>query len=154
MEEKRPTLLADEDFAESEGCHALAPYYFSSRRIAEALCAEAITEETMKAIAGKVAKEVSGAVFDAISDFLWDGGIENNMHLMADNLVDDALEAVVSGNKVLASRIALRTYDPYGVRAAIAKLVPDEVLQARIADLEKEVERLTEMLERANRRYA
>lgn len=141
----KPIGLTPEDFAASEKYNGdIAPWYFASNRIAKALCAEAITEETMKALAENVAKEVSGAIFDAVSDFLWSGSFEDNMGLMADQLVDDVLEAVVSGNEVLARRIALKKYDQHGVRAAIARLIPDEVLQARIADLEREVAELKE----------
>lgn len=141
MSGERDPVITEADIEKSSP-DGLGPEYFAAGRVAERLVADVLSQETLDRLAKDVAKKVSDEVFNQISAFLWDGGIEHNMQLSATHMVKDVLEAVVSGNKVLASRIALQKYDQHGVRAAIAKLIPDEVLQARIADLEKEVEQL------------
>ena len=128
------------------GDGVLGPEYWASERAADELVRMVLPQEALDAIAKEAAKAVSEAVFGRISEFLWDGVLEHNMQLKAYQMVGDVIEAIISGNKALAQRYALDRFDQFGVRKAIAELIPDEVAQKRISDLEEEIVMLREQL--------
>lgn len=138
-------MITEEDMTKSAG-GVLGPEYWAARREAEALVAQVLPQELLNEISSRVAKEVSEAVFESISSYLWDGCLEHNMQLKAHHMVGDVISAILSGNKALARTVAIERFDQFGVRKAIAELIPDEVAKARIADLEKEVARLNDQL--------
>jgi hypothetical protein len=63
-------------------------------------------------------------------------------------MVDDTVRALLGGNEWALKRYALGARHDHGaIRAAVAKHIPAELQDARIADLEAEVDRLRKDLE-------
>jgi tRNA U38,U39,U40 pseudouridine synthase TruA len=65
------------------------------------------------------------------------------------HMVDEIVRAILSGNRHVISRYALGSrYDCEEVRKAVASHIPQEIMTARIVDLEGENERLKDALQR------
>lgn len=118
----------------------LGPAYFEARPIVERLMAN-FEAEHFKPIVDACVKEFQDRMWDSVRDHLLND-TEMNIHGHVYRMVDDCVAAILSGERWAIERYALGSYNQEKVRAAIAKHIPQELQDARIADLEKEVERL------------
>lgn len=84
---------------------------------------------------------------------LWSDA-EMNLQGKSWRMVDEIVRGILSGEKWLIERYALGDrYDCDKIREAVARHIPREIMQARIADLEAENERLRKDLGFARGRY-
>ena len=149
--------MAEEDFmtdAELQEKHpVLGPDYFRARALAEGVVAR-IEVEHMEALR-KIAKELT----DEIQDRIWSSVVG---HLLSDteyNLqgeirrrIENAVSALLSGEKWALNRYVLDgrytgSISAEKLRETVAKHIPEELQSTRIAELEKEVQRLRTDLE-------
>lgn len=123
----------------------LGPHYFAAADIARKFM-EQFEAEHFEPLAKKFADEFYTKALDALQVFLL-GNTEANIQGYIWRGVDESVKALLSGQKWAIERYALGDrYNCDEIRAAVAKHVPVELQNARIADLEKEVERLKESL--------
>lgn len=143
---------ADVDKA-ANGFETLGPAYFAARRAAEALMANADTSP-FQDVAKKAADDVRGQVYDYIEHYIL-SDLECNIQGHVTRMVDDTVCALLTGQAWAMDRYPYYAYSRgEEVRAAVAKHGGEKLLMARIADLEKEIERLRESLRWAQeRRY-
>ena len=138
-------FLTDADIAEGTEHLTLGPAYFAARRVC-ASAIEAFEAEHMAPIVKKLTDEVTDKLWDVVRDHLW-SDTEYNLQGQMWRMVDDCVKALLSGEEWAVRKFALgERYDCEKVRAAVAKHIPVELQDARIADLEKEVARLQESL--------
>lgn len=143
--------ITDGDVAKTAGYKVLGPAYFAARRLAERVMAGA-EPEPFKEIAKKAAELVREELYDYVETHLL-SDVECNIQGHVRRLVENTVEALLTGQEW-----AIRQY-PHNehqrgeqIRAAVAKHGGEPLLMARIADLEKENERLRESLRWAHER--
>ena len=140
-------ILTDKDFAYAEKYPGLGPHYWPSQRIVEAAL-KLLTSDAAKVIAERVATEIYQQIVDATQDALWQDA-QMNLQSKMWHMVDEIVRAILSGNRDVINRYALENrYDCEAVRKAVAGHIPQEIMTARIADLEYENERLKDALQR------
>lgn len=140
-------ILTDKDFAYAAKYPGLGPHYWPAQRIVEAAL-KPLTSDDAKVIAERVATEIYQQIVDATQDALWQDA-EMNLQNKMWHMVDEVVRAILSGNSDLISRYAIgNRYDCEAVRKAVASHIPQEIMVARIADLEYENERLKDALQR------
>jgi hypothetical protein len=85
-------------------------------------------------------------VYEYAEDWMRDD-MENNLRLYMSDMVERTVKALLTGEEWAMRQYPLSQYhDGEKIREAVAKHGGDVLLMARIADLEKEVARLTESL--------
>jgi hypothetical protein len=138
-------VFTDEDLQKAETHPTLGPAYFAARRMAEALMAG--TESSpFNAVVKKCVDEIQTAVYEYAEDWMRDD-MENNLRLYMSDMVERTVKALLTGEEWAMRQYPLSQYhDGEKIREAVAKHGGDVLLMARIADLEKEVARLTESL--------
>ncbi len=125
----------------AEADSPLGPYYHPAQKLAEEVCAN-LDPEAFKEIIKKCSDDLYEKLLDTTQNYLRENA-ESNLQSETWRFVDDAVQALLTGEEWALRRYAVGDrYDAIKVRAAIAKHVPAELQNARIADLEKEVERL------------
>lgn len=130
--------MEDEDFKSAESAPTLGPAYFASRRIADRFMAN-FTAEHFKPLIDEFVKEFMTHIYDDICTHLI-GDTESNLQSKMWHMVDDTVKALLTGQRWALERYALgSTYDHGAVRAAVAAVIPEELQNARIKDLETEV---------------
>lgn len=131
---------------EGEEHPALGPHYFSARAAADEFMAM-FEPEHFGPLVKRFADEFYSKALEHFENFLL-SDTESNLQGAIWRGIDDSVEALLSGEKWALERYAIniRSHSGDEIRAAIAKLIPAEIQNARIADLEKEVARLTEQL--------
>lgn len=143
--------IEDEDVKAAEKYETLGPAYYAARRVAEivmrgsdTLPFEDVAEECRDLIYRKV--------YDTIeTHMLCD--LEINIQGHITRMVDDTMQALLTGQPWAMERYPYHAYNRgEEVRAAVAKHGGEPLLMKRIADLEKEVERLRDSLRRAYER--
>jgi hypothetical protein len=78
--------------------------------------------------------------------------VESNLHTTIWHQIDESVQAILGGRQWALNKYMLgERYDCDKVREAVAKVVPKELQDARVADLEAEIVRLKEALEWARR---
>lgn len=144
MTEENP-ITAD-DVASAATYTALGPAYFAARRFAEKLFDDSEQFNKFEDVAKEAAKKVADHIRDAIAEFIaCDAEYGVHQHIWRE--VDQIVRAILSGEKWAVERYALGgKYDFGKIRAAVAKHIPREVMDARIGDLEAEVKTLSERL--------
>jgi hypothetical protein len=139
-------ILTDKDFEHGAKHPGLGPHYSAAQRIVDAAL-KPLTNDEAKVIAERVANQIYQQILDVTQDALWqDAGmnLQSKMWLT----VDEIVRAILSGNREVMSRYALgHRYDCEEVRKAVARHIPQEVMLARIGDLEADNKRLSEALE-------
>ncbi len=120
----------------------LGPAYFEARNIVEKHM-EAFQAEHFKPLLDEFSKQFSDKLWADVHDSLL-SDTEMNLQGSMYRMVDDCIAALLAGDEWAIKRYALGEYRQEPVRAAIAKHIPKEIQDARIADLEKEVARLKE----------
>ncbi|WP_372570396.1 hypothetical protein [Ruegeria jejuensis] len=103
-------------------------------------------EKLAKAVMKPLMDEIQSQVWDAFRDYLFCDTEYNAAGVMRD-MVENSVKALIGGEKWANRKyISPEGYRTEEVRKTLAKLYADEIKDARIADLEKEVEQLNERL--------
>lgn len=129
----------------------LGPNYFAGRKIAEAFMAQ-FQAEHFKPLIDKFTEQFQEAMWEQVRDYL----LENTEHGLQETIwrqVDRSVEGLLAGAGWAHQKYALgKRYDCDKIRAAIAKHIPVEIQEARIADLEAELVETKRNLEVFRRR--
>lgn len=140
------TGITQEHIEKAEGNERLGPGYFASRDVAERFMAD-FEAEHFKPLIEKFSKEFSDHMWEEINSYLL-SDTERNLQLAMWRHADDMVKYVLSGEEWAMKKFALgERYNCAKVREAVAKHVPQELQDQRIADLEAEVERLKNDIE-------
>ena len=138
--------MFDEKSLEEAAKHpTLGPAYFEARAIVEKQMAK-FEAEQFEPLVEKFTNAFREKLWDDVKDYLL-GDTEMNLQSHIYHMVDSCVHAIMGGERWAIERYALQKYDAQKAREAIAKLIPAELQDARIADLEAEVKRLRESLE-------
>lgn len=127
---------------EEEKNLGLGPAYFDARAVAKRVMAKFENEDFQPMVK---------KVVDAINEKLWVDvqnsllvDVEIDLHGEMWRMVDSCVNALLGGSKWALQKYALaeRYHDGTEIRAAVAKHIPAELQDARIADLEAEITKL------------
>jgi hypothetical protein len=140
---------------EADAYPVLGAEYFAAREASERFMAHWKEEH-----AEKFADEIMKPVMDLVTDRVWDAfrdhllsDTQQNLQSEMTRMVEKSVIALLGGDKWANVKYIEAPYrDGEKVREALAKLYADPIKDGRIADLEKEVERLKESL-RLRERY-
>ena len=125
-------LYAQDPSIEPENSHANA--------LAERVMMQ-FEAEHFQPLLKKVANAVSGHLWNIFRDhIISDAEMSVAGHIR--DRIERSVEALLSGQEWAIEKYVLHDYNRLGVREAIAKLVPKELQDKRVAELEEEVERL------------
>jgi hypothetical protein len=145
-------IITQHDYKKGEQWPALGPCYSASQRIVEEALAH-LTADDARKIADGIAKQVYERIYEVAEDALWSDA-EVNLQGKMWRMVDEVVRGILSGERWVMVRYALGSrYDCDKIREAVAKHIPQEIMQARIADLEADNERLRRDLDFARGRY-
>lgn len=156
MEEN--SIITDDDIAADSGDTTLAPHYYTSQRILSDFFTteDGLQEDFCK----KITDELKGSIVSAsqeLADKVYEQTLENfqsylfsnaesNLQTLVYRQVNDIVSALLSGQEWAVNNYLLGEQSKYRngdeIRKTIAKLIPKELQDARIADLEKQVEKL------------
>lgn len=134
---------------QAEAHPTLGAEYFAARDAAEQFLAhwqeehaEKLSAEIIKPLVDTIQERVN----DAFRDYLLSDAEQNLQGTMRD-MVEKSVRALIGGEKWANVKYIEYPYrEGQKVRETLAKLYSDPIKDGRIADLEKEVERLTESL--------
>lgn len=140
-------MITEQDVEKAAaGYQVLGPAYFAARRAAEQVMTGSDTEP-IKAVAAKAAELVKDALYDYIEAHIL-GDIECNVQGHIYRLVDDTVQALLTGERWAVERYALaQRYDAVAVREAVARHGGESLQSARVADLEQQVADLKRSLQ-------
>jgi hypothetical protein len=139
------TEFAEKSLKEAIAYPTLGPAYFEARAIVEKQMAK-FEAEQFEPLIKKFADAFRGKLWESVQDHLL-SDTEMNLQGEMYRMVDACMYAILGGERWAIERYALHNYDARKAREAIAKCIPAELQDARIADLEGEVKRLRESLE-------
>lgn len=130
-----------EHIKKAEGS-TLSPAYFASRDAAQRFMS-AFADEHFEPLAKDFAKQFYERVNGDICAFLLSDA-ENNLQGSMWRQVDDCVKALLGGEQWALEQYALgERYEHEKIRAAVAKHIPVELQDKRVADLEAKVAELT-----------
>jgi hypothetical protein len=137
----------------AEKWKGLGPVYFDAQIVAERFM-EKFRSEHFKKLADDFADKFRDQLWGDIDSWLMED-TESNLQSSMQRMVEGAVAALLSGERWALERYVLLTsrYEGEKIRAAVAKLVPTEIQDKRIADLEAENADLKERLENARSRW-
>jgi hypothetical protein len=139
-------LITEEDVANVASFPTLGPAWSASRRIAERVMAD-WQNDAIKPLIDEAVKEIGYRLWEDVQDSLQDD-MEHNIAGHIRGMVDETVQALLVGKPWALERYALTgNYNGDEVRAAIAKHIPIELQEKRIADLEAENKVLSERIE-------
>lgn len=119
----------------------LGPNYEFGRQVSERFMAQFETEQLLPLIE-TFGRKVYEEVEQKFRDFLMTD-VECNIHLDIQRQLDACVEALLGKNTWIIEKYCLgERYNCEQIRAAVAAAMPKEIQEARIADLEAEIERL------------
>lgn len=131
----------DEFLAEGEKSPVLGPHYFDARAVAERIVTK-FEDEDFKGMIEKFADQFRDELWNSVQSSLL-SDVECNVQGEIWRMVDNVVRAILGGNKWALDRYVLGDrYDCAEVRAAVAALIPAELQNPRISDLEVEIDRL------------
>lgn len=143
-------IFTDEDMKQAETAPTLGPAYFASRRAVEQAM-RGIDEGHGKPIIKMFTDELCDRMWTIVQDSLW-SDTEMNLQGQMYRQVDEIVRGILSGEKWIMDRYLLgERYDCEKVRAVVAKHIPAELQDKRVADLEEEIKSLRESLKWAQR---
>jgi hypothetical protein len=128
----------------------LGPAYFEARVIVERQMAK-FEAEHFEPLLKKFTDAFREKLWDDVRDHML-GDTEMNLQSHIYHMVDSCMHAILAGEQWAIERYALQKYDARKAREAIAKHIPAELQNARIADMEEEIARLRRDLEFYHRR--
>jgi hypothetical protein len=120
---------------------SLGPHYFVARDVAEKFMA-GFEAEHFEPVVKKAADDLYSALHERLESFLM-SDVESNIQGTIWRQIDESVKALLSGQRWALERYLLGPkYEHDKIRAAVAKVIPEELQNARIKDLEEEIERL------------
>lgn len=129
----------------------LGPHYFSARKTAEDFMA-AFRSEQFAPMAKKFADDLYDSVREKFEDYLL-ADTESNLHSHMWHQIDESVKALLSGEEWAIRRYLLTDrYDGLKIRRAVAALVPVELQNKRMIELEVELSEVK--VENARLRHA
>lgn len=135
-----------QDLASGAEHPVLGPHYFAARKAAEKFM-EKFEAEHFKPLVDKAAALFTEKLWTDLENHLL-SDTESNLHSTMWRQIDASVEALLSGQQWALDRYVLADrYDCVRIREAVAKHIPAELADKRIADLEKEVADLKRALE-------
>lgn len=138
-------MLTEKHIDEGSKYPTLGPAYFCSREVVERAM-EGVQSSDFKPLLDRFSKEFTDTVWTSIQDHLL-SDTEMNLQGAMWRQVDDIVKYLLSGEKWAVEKYALGArHDCEKVREAVARAVPKELQDMRIADLEAEVLRLKDSL--------
>lgn len=136
-------IFTAEDVAESN--QYLKPSYFAARRVVEEAM-KGFTAEALEPLVKTAVDAFTEKLQSDVEDYIWQNA-ELNLQSKMERMVERTVQALLSGETWALNAYPLaKTHDAAKVREAIAKHIPQELQEARLAELEKEVARLREDL--------
>lgn len=138
-------IITSDDIKTASNMKPLGPHYFSARRFAEEVM-KGVETTTFADILKRVSDELYSAMLEKTENFILSDA-EANVQGHIWRTVDQIVSGILSGERWIVDRYALGSrYECAKAREAIARHIPKELQEARIADLEEEVARLKEFL--------
>lgn len=145
-----PLEYTAEELAKADSYENLGAEYFAAQAAAERFLKHWQSEHAEKlaeAIIKPILDEVKGQVWDAFRDFLL-SDTEYNVASEMRAMVEKSVTALIGGKSyAYVKYISPAGYESGHVRETLAKLYADEIKDARIADLEKQLEQAKEDVE-------
>ena len=133
--------MEPEHIAAAEGNDVLGPAYFKAREMAERFM-KPFEDEHFKPLIDKFADEFRDKLWASVQDHLL-GDTESNLQNEMWRTIDGTVFALLSGDKWALKRYCLGArYEQEKVREAIAKHIPQELQDKRVAELEARVAEL------------
>ena len=121
----------------------LGPHYFAARKTAEEFMAK-FEPEHFEPLIKKAADAFYSSLQSSLEDCLL-SDVESNIQGTIWRQIDDSVRALLGGERWALDRYALgERYDCDKIREAVAKHIPAELQEKRVADLEAENKRLHE----------
>lgn len=146
ISKKGQQMFTDEQMKDAENHPTLGPAYFCSRDVVERAMA-GVQASDFKPLIDRLTKEINDVVWSGVQDHLL-SDTEMNLQGAMYQQVDDCVKALLSGQEWALNRYALGPrYDHEKIREAVAKHIPKDLQDARIADLEARVAELKKELE-------
>lgn len=142
--------ITDEHIEAADGFTTLGPAYFAARDIAGRYM-ENFKSEHFKPLVEEFTRQFKNRLWGDVDQFLVDD-TESNLQGRIWRMVDEIVSAILGKHEWAYKKYALGTkYDCEEIRAKIAALIPKEIQDARIADLEDEIANLKRSLTWAQR---
>lgn len=138
-------VFTADDLAKADEYDGLGPAYFAARHVCEGAM-EAFQAEHMEPLLKDASDKFYKKLLDAVQEHLWSNA-EMNLQSRMYQMVDRTVHALLGGEDWAIKRYVFGRYDCVATRAAVAKLIPKELQDARIADLEAELGKLRSDLE-------
>lgn len=135
----------------AKGMETLGPAYFDGRDVAEKICAK-FQDEHFKPLIKDFGNKFTEYLWESVSNYLL-SDTESNIQGNIWRIVDYSIKGLLAGDEWAIKKYVMEKYNAENIRAAIAKHIPTELQDMRLADLEKENERLKKDLEFARSRY-
>jgi hypothetical protein len=140
--------IFEADVAEAEADPVLGPAYFAARRASENFMA-AFEAEHFKPLIDKFAGDLQDKLWSDLENFLL-SDTESNLHTSMWRMVDDVVRAICGGEQWGLQRYALGDrHDCAKVRETLCRLIPAELQDARVADLEAQLAKVSADLTQA-----
>lgn len=137
---------------EAERHPELGPHYFAARETAEKFMAQ-FEAQHLEPLLKKAAESFHDRMREDLENFLL-SDVESNIQGTIWRQIDDSVRALLSGEQWALKRYALAgRYDCEKIRATVAKHIPAELQDARVSDLEAEIDRLRKELEFYRQRH-
>lgn len=147
-----PAGFTADELAEAAEWESLGPEYFGARKASAAFMTK-FQAEHFKPLVDEFTDQFRDKLWSDIVDYLI-SDTESNLHSEVARMVEGTIRALLTGEEWAMKRYPFCDYrDGEKIRKEIAAHSGDAIAQARIADLEKEVERLRGDLQTI-RRYA
>lgn len=144
-------LMTDAELQEQNP--VLGPDYFRARTAANRVVSEFEAEHfgEMKNLAHKLCDEFQDKLWSSITEYLL-SDTEYNLQGEIQRRIENAVSALLSGEQWALNRYVLDgrytgSVSAEKLRATVASHIPEELQSTRIAELEKEVQRLRSDLE-------
>lgn len=136
-------MFAQEDVDKGTG-YGLGPAYFDARRVCENFMSK-FENEQFKPLVDKLADQINERLWEDLqSSLLMD--TEINLQGEIYRMVDNCVEALLSGQEWAIKKYVLGQYNQEKLREAVAKHITVELQDARIKDLEAELKRVKDDL--------
>lgn len=149
---KAPMTMPEEWIKEGEHYDSLGPNYFAGRQIAAAFM-EKFQGEHFTPLVDEFVKQFKEKMWEQVQDYLIDD-IENGLQQAIWYQIDRSVEGLLSGETWAVNKYVLGgRHDCEKIRAAIAKHIPVELQDKRIADLEEQLDNAKKDLQFARGRY-
>jgi len=146
-------FFSEEDIKEAAELPTLGPAYFASRKTVEKFM-EGFDVAMFKPLIDELVSKIQDDLNTTLHDWLL-SDTESNLHSTMWRHADSMVKHILAGDEWAITKYVLGDrYDCEAVRAAVAKAVPVELQDARIADLEAEVERLKSECSALRSRYS